>query len=74
MGTGTGILAILARMRGASSVTAIEIDPAAEANARENMQLNGCPDIDLRLGGAGTTRWMLSRPFHRQHQPQNHTQ
>lgn len=52
MGTGTGILAILARMRGASSVTAIEIDPAAEANARENMQLNGCPDIDLRLGGA----------------------
>lgn len=52
MGTGTGILAILARMRGASSVTAIEIDPAAEANARENMQLNGCRDIDLRLGGA----------------------
>lgn len=52
MGTGTGILAILARMRGASEVTAIEIDPAAEANARENMQLNGCPEIDLRLGGA----------------------
>lgn len=52
MGTGTGILAILARMRGASSVTAIEIDPAAEANARENMQLNDCRDIDLRLGGA----------------------
>lgn len=52
MGTGTGILAILARLCGASSVTAIEIDPAAEANARENMQLNNCPDIDLRLGGA----------------------
>lgn len=52
MGTGTGILAILARMRGASSVTAIEIDPASEANARENMQLNDCRDIDLRLGGA----------------------
>lgn len=52
MGTGTGILAILARMRGASSVTAIEIDPAAEANARENMQLNDCRDIDLRQGGA----------------------
>lgn len=52
MGTGTGILAILARMRGASRVTAIEIDPAAEANARENILLNGCNDIDLRLGDA----------------------
>lgn len=56
MGTGTGILAILARMRGASSVTAIEIDPAAEANARENMQLNDCRDIDLRLGAPNSSR------------------
>ncbi len=52
MGTGTGILAILAAMRGASPVIAIEIDPAAEANARENVITNGHPEIDVRLGDA----------------------
>lgn len=52
MGTGTGILAILAAMRGASPVTAIEIDPAAEINARENVASNGHPEIDVRLGDA----------------------
>lgn len=52
MGTGTGILAILAAMRGASPVTAIEIDPAAEINARENVVSNGHPEIDVRLGDA----------------------
>lgn len=52
MGTGTGILAILAAMRGASPVVAIEIDPAAEANARENVVTNGHPEIDVRLGDA----------------------
>ncbi|MDE6558711.1 MAG: 50S ribosomal protein L11 methyltransferase [Muribaculaceae bacterium] len=40
MGTGTGILAILASMRGAREVNAIEIDPFAVINARENVQLN----------------------------------
>lgn len=52
MGTGTGILAILAAMRGASPVTAIEIDPAAEINARENVVANGHAEIDVRLGDA----------------------
>lgn len=52
MGTGTGILAILAAMRGAAPVVAIEIDPAAEINARENMMLNHQAQIDLRLGDA----------------------
>jgi len=52
MGTGTGILAILAAMRGASPVTAIEIDPPAEINARENVVSNGHPEIDVRLGDA----------------------
>lgn len=52
MGTGTGILAILAAMRGAAPVVAIEIDPAAEVNARENMALNHQAQIDLRLGDA----------------------
>ena len=41
MGTGTGILAILCCMRGASSVAGIEIDPYAWENAVENVRLNG---------------------------------
>lgn len=40
MGTGSGILAILAAMLGAAPVTGIEIDPFAEANARDNVALN----------------------------------
>lgn len=40
MGTGTGILAILCRMRGAGDVTGIEIDPGAFENAVENAGLN----------------------------------
>lgn len=52
MGTGTGILAILAAMRGASPVTGIEIDPAAEINAEENVVTNGHPEIKILLGDA----------------------
>ena len=40
MGTGSGILAILAAMLGARPVTGIEIDAFAEANARDNVALN----------------------------------
>lgn len=40
MGTGTGILAILAAMRGASEVLAVEIDGFAVENTRENVSLN----------------------------------
>ena len=40
MGTGTGILAILAKMRGAESVTGIEIDEPAYVNAIEHASLN----------------------------------
>lgn len=40
MGSGTGILAILCKKRGAGEVTAIEIDPYALENAVENGQLN----------------------------------
>lgn len=43
MGTGTGILAILAAMRGASTITAVEIDEAAYVNAIENVRLNSTP-------------------------------
>lgn len=40
MGTGTGILAILCKMRGAGTVTGFEIDPRAFENAVENAALN----------------------------------
>lgn len=52
MGTGTGILAILSLMRGANSVSAVEIDPVAHANAIENLRINNAEAIDLRLGDA----------------------
>ncbi len=52
MGTGTGILAILAAMRGASPVTAIEIDEFAYLNAKDNVVSNGHPEINVILGDA----------------------
>ena len=52
MGTGTGILAILAAMRGAHPVTGIEIDPFAQVNAVENVALNGHPEIEMIAGDA----------------------
>lgn len=51
MGTGTGILGILAAMRGASRVTGIEIDGAAYENAIENVSLNHV-EMDLIHGNA----------------------
>lgn len=52
MGTGTGILAILAAMRGAAEVTGIEIDEAAYVNALENRVLNSHPEVVMLLGDA----------------------
>lgn len=52
MGTGTGILAILAAMRGAKDVFGIEIDEAAYLNAVENIALNGHSEIKLINGDA----------------------
>ncbi len=54
VGTGTGILAILAAMRGATQVHAIEIDEFAHVNAVENVALNGHPEIDVILGDASS--------------------
>lgn len=48
IGTGTGILAILADMLGASDVQAIEIDPYAAENARDNVALN-LPDSHVNV-------------------------
>ena len=52
MGCGTALLAILARKHGAEKVVAIDIDEFAYENAKENVTLNGTPDIEVRLGGA----------------------
>lgn len=52
MGTGTGILAILADMCGAASVDAIEIDEFAYTNAIENLRLNNAGNVRLHLGDA----------------------
>ena len=52
MGAGTGVLAILARMRGASPVTAIDNDEWAYENNIENNARNGVSDIRVILGDA----------------------
>lgn len=46
-GTGTGILAILAKKLGASGVTAIDVDEWSIKNAAENFERNGITDIVL---------------------------
>ncbi len=51
MGTGTGILSILCKMRGAGPTTGIEIDPGAFENAVENAALNS-QAIDFICGDA----------------------
>ena len=50
MGCGTAILAILARMRNAKHVTAIDIDEWAYENAKENIRLNETDRIEVLLG------------------------
>ena len=54
MGTGTGILAILADMRGAALIDAVEIDEFAYNNAAENLELNNAKHVRLHLGDATT--------------------
>ena len=52
MGCGTGILAILACMKGASSITGIDIDEWAYENTLENVRKNKCSHIIVKQGGA----------------------
>lgn len=56
MGTGTGILAILAAMRGAEPVDAVEIDEFAYTNALENVKLNHQPQINVVHGDASALK------------------
>jgi len=52
MGSGTGILAILAAMKGAKHCTAIDNDEWAYNNALENCRLNNISNIDVVIGDA----------------------
>lgn len=52
MGCGTAVLAILAKLKGANRVTAIDIDEWAYENAIENIHLNQAEEIEVALGGA----------------------
>ncbi len=50
MGCGTGVLAILAEMKGAKAITAIDIDDWAYQNTLENTQVNRCERIETFCG------------------------
>jgi ribosomal protein L11 methyltransferase len=52
MGCGTGVLGILASMKGAKEIVAIDIDENAYNVTIENTKLNQIPNIEVRLGGA----------------------
>ncbi|MEQ3656856.1 MAG: 50S ribosomal protein L11 methyltransferase [Dokdonia sp.] len=50
MGSGTGVLAILAEMRGAGPIDAIDIDHWCYLNAKENAERNNCDQITVLEG------------------------
>ncbi len=54
MGCGTSILAILASMRGADPVTAIDIDDWCVSNSKDNIALNHVDNIQVELGDASS--------------------
>ena len=52
MGCGTSVLAILAEMRGATTIDAIDIDEWCVENSEENVARNHCKHIKVQLGDA----------------------
>ncbi|VAW10126.1 Ribosomal protein L11 methyltransferase [hydrothermal vent metagenome] len=52
MGSGTGVLAILAAMKGAALIDAIDIDNWCYLNAKENIERNNCGHINVLEGDA----------------------
>jgi len=52
MGCGTSVLAILAAMRGAKDIVAIDIDTWCTENSIENIAMNNIRGINVQLGGA----------------------
>jgi ribosomal protein L11 methyltransferase len=61
MGSGTGVLAILAAMKGATDVDAIDIDHWCYVNATENVQRNDCAFIKVF---EGTVALLSEPPFY----------
>lgn len=53
MGSGTGVLAILAAMKGAKNIDAIDIDNWCYLNAKENVSRNDCEHINVYEGDSG---------------------
>ena len=53
MGSGTGVLAILASMKGAKAADAIDIDNWCYLNAKENIERNNRTNINVYEGDAG---------------------
>ena len=56
MGCGTGVLAILAKLKGANTVVAVDNDEWAYENTVENVERNSQPLIDVRMGGSETIK------------------
>lgn len=54
MGCGTSVLAILAEMRGATALDAIDIDEWCVENSMENVARNHCKNINVHLGDASS--------------------
>lgn len=52
MGCGTGILGILAAMRGASSVVGVDFDEWCVENTKENLEINGIKNMSVVFGDA----------------------
>ena len=52
MGCGTGVLSIMASLRGAKQIESIDIDRWAQENTEENCRLNARNNITVKLGDA----------------------
>jgi len=62
-GTGSGILAIAARMLGAERVLAVDLDPVAVEVARKNLEINGLTGVEFRVAGADPEAVFSEPPF-----------
>lgn len=61
MGCGTGVLAILAAMKKAVHIDAIDIDTWSVENAKENAQLNRCENISIYEGDVNLLKSMAKQ-------------
>ena len=68
MGCGTGVLAILAVKKGASSADAIDIEPWCFENTKENALLNACNNIQAYEGDAKFIGWEKVRSDYSKYQ------